>query len=118
LCTNQNLKSEYTDRRVRSIALLSGMSDMKKTIELAQIELNRFNLPWAKMIEAQLKYCASVLKDSADPAKLEELNMALIAVREIDEREELHSYLMDIQSHMQRKYLPFSAKLRLGIQRR
>jgi hypothetical protein len=94
------------------------MNDMNKTIELAQIELKRFDLSWAKMIEVQLKYCASVLKGNADPEKLEELNMGLIAVREIDEREELHSYLMNIQSYMQHKYLPFSAKLRLGIQRR
>jgi|TARA_B110000196_G_scaffold147577_1_gene127702 hypothetical protein len=94
------------------------MSDMNKTIELAQIELERFDLSWTKMVGIQLKYCASVLNGNADPAKLEELNMGLIAVREIDEREELYSYLMNIQSFMQRKYLPFSAKLRLGIQRR
>ncbi len=94
------------------------MSDMQKTIELALIELKRFNLPWTKMIEAQLKYCALVIDKNVDPAKLEELNMGLIAVREIDEREPLHSYLMDIQYHMQHKYLPFSAKVRLGIQRK
>lgn len=104
--------------RMRTIKMLSVMSDIQKTIELSLIELNRFNLPWAKMIEEQLKYCASVINEDVDPAKLEELNMGLIAVREIDERESLHSYLMDIQSHMQHKYLPFSAKVRLGIQRR
>jgi len=91
---------------------------MPKTIELALIELKRFNLPWSKMVEAQLKYCTSVIDESVDPSKLEELNMGLIAVREIDERESLQSYLMDIQSYMQHKYLPFSAKVRLRIQRR
>ncbi|MFK8050841.1 MAG: immunity protein Tsi6 family protein [Halioglobus sp.] len=94
------------------------MSDMQKTIELALVELGRFRLPWAKMVEAQLKYCTSVINENDDPAKLEELNMGLIAVREIDEKEDLHSYLLDIQSHMQRTYLPFSAKVRLGIQRK
>lgn len=71
---------------MRDIKMLSVMSDMQKTIELALIELKRFNLSWAKMVEAQLKYCASVIDKKSDPAKLEELNMGLIAVREIDER--------------------------------
>ena len=94
------------------------MSHMHKTIELALLELKRFKLPWVEMVEAQLKYCTSVIDGNIGPEKLEELNMGLIAVREIDEKESLHAYLMEIQHHMQRKYLPFSAKVRLGIQRR
>ena len=102
----------------RNMRALNVMTDMQKTIDLALVELTLFNLPWAKMVETQLKYCASVIEGNVDAAKLEELNMGLIAVREIDERESLHSYLMDIQSDMQHKYLPFSSKVRLGIQRR
>lgn len=94
------------------------MSDIENNILQAQIELKRFNLPWKDMVAEQLKYCLSVVSKESTPEKVEKLNMGLIAVREIDSRENLHSLLIEIQEHMYSNYLSFSEKARLGIQRR
>jgi len=70
------------------------------------------------MVQKQLKYCLEVVSEKASPDRLEELNMGLIAVREIDEREALYSLLTEIQYEMQHKYLSYAAKVRLNIHRR
>ena len=60
---------------------------MQVEIENALSELNKFNLPWQQMVRQQLEYCKDVDLKKKSPDCLEELNMGLIAVREIDERE-------------------------------
>ena len=91
---------------------------MKDSIEQALSELAKFKLPWQEMVQKQLEYCLEVVSEKTSPERLEELNMGLIAVREIDEREALHSLLTQIQYKMQHKYLPYAAKVRLNIHRR
>ena len=91
---------------------------MEESIKKALSELARFKLPWQEMIRIQLEYCLEVILEKSSPDRLEELNMGLIAVREIDEREVLYSLLTEIQYKMQRKYFPYAAKVRLNIQRR
>lgn len=93
------------------------MSDIENKILQAKIELKRFNLPWKDMVAEQLKYCLSIVSKESTPERVEELNIGLIAVREIDSSENLHSLLIEIQGHMYSNYLSFSAKVRLGIQR-
>ena len=91
---------------------------MDESIKKALLELARFKLPWQEMIQKQLEYCLEVISEKASPERLEKLNMGLIAAREIDEREPLHSLLMEIQYEMQHKYLSYAAKVRLNIHRR
>ena len=79
---------------------------MEELIKQALSELDKFKLPWQVMVQKQLEYCREVILGNEPPDRLEELNMGLIAVREIDEREVLHSLLMKIQYEMQCKYLP------------
>lgn len=91
---------------------------MQDKIEKALKELERFNLPWQEMVRKQLKYCREVDLENNSSERIEELNMGLVAVREIDQTEPLYILLTEIQFEMQQKYLSFSAKVRLGIQRR
>ena len=91
---------------------------MEAKIKQALIELAKFKLPWQEMVQRQLEYCSAVVPEETHPDRLEELNMGLIAVREVDERETLHSLLTEIQYEMQHKYLSYSAKIRLNIHRR
>lgn len=74
---------------------------MEESINKALSELARFKLPWQEMVQNQLEYCLEVISEKVSPDRLEKLNMGLIAVREIDEREPLHSLLMEIQYEMQ-----------------
>lgn len=70
---------------------------METSIKQAMTELVRFKLPWQEMVQRQLEYCLAVISEKAFPESLEQLNMGLIAVREIDERESLYSLLTEIQ---------------------
>ncbi|MFG1488988.1 immunity protein Tsi6 family protein [Oceanospirillum sp. HFRX-1_2] len=88
---------------------------MKALITQALGELERFPLPWQAMVRKQLEYCFAVVLGEASPEKLEQLNIGLIAVREIDEEDPLHSLLIGIQYELQRKFLPYAAKVRLNI---
>lgn len=92
--------------------------EMRESIEQAKDELKRFQLPWQEMVRQQLEYCLEVVEKQALPDRLEKLNMGLIAVREIDDREPLYSLLTQIQYEMQHQYLPYAAKVRLNIHRR
>ena len=92
--------------------------EMEESIQKALSELERFKLPWQEMVQKQLEYCLEVISEKASLDRLENLNMGLIAVREIDGREALHSLLMEIQYEMQHKYLSYAAKVRLNIHRR
>jgi hypothetical protein len=91
---------------------------MQEKIEKALKELARFNLPWQGMVRDQLEYCREVDLKNKSSDRLEDLNMGLVAVREIDEKEPLYSLLTEIQYEMQRKYLSYAAKVRLNIHSR
>ena len=79
---------------------------MEESIKTALFELGKFKLPWQNMVQKELDYCLDVVTEKVSPERLEELNMGLIAVREIDEREALYSSLTELQYKMQHKYLP------------
>ena len=91
---------------------------MEESINKALSELVKFKLPWQEVVQKQLEYCLQVASGKASSERLEELNMGLIAVREIDERESLYSLLTEIQYEMQHKYLSYAAKVRLNIHNR
>ena len=91
---------------------------MEESINKALSELVKFRLPWQEMVQKQLEYCLQVVSGQKSPERLEELNIGLIAVREIDERENLYSLLTGIQYEMQGKYLSYAAKVRLNIHKR
>ncbi len=81
-------------------------------------------LPWQPSLLRQLDYCAAVLRGEAGPAQLEQLTMAQIAVRELEEAAQpdgtptLGELLGLIQYELQQAHLPYAAKVRLGIHRR
>ena len=88
---------------------------MIRDIETALRELQQFNLEWNDSVKKQLEYCLLVVNGRSSVDDLEKLNIGLIAVREIDEKELLNKLLTRIQYQMQKKYLPYAAKVRLGI---
>ena len=88
---------------------------MQEKIEKALTELERFELPWQGMVQKQLEFCREVDLKNKSSDRLEELNIGLVAVREIDEKDPLYSLLTEIQYKMQRKYLSYAAKVRLNI---
>ena len=89
---------------------------MQLMISSALVELERYKcLSWYSAVKVQLNYCSEVLSSQKDPSQLEQLNMGLIAVREIPEEDPLHSYLTSVEFNMQKQFLPYAAKVRLGI---
>jgi len=76
-------------------------------------------LGWKLSVLAQLDYCAAVAAGRDDPEGLERLTMGLISVREMDGwPEEFPALIRQIHYDMQQEYLPYAAKVRLGIHRR
>ena len=88
---------------------------MKLEIDQALMELSNWKHPSQEMIKIQLDYCSNVIAGSEEPERLEELNIGVIAAREINEQEILHSLLTKIQFQMQKKYLSYAAQVRLNI---
>lgn len=89
---------------------------MQLMINTALVELERYKfLPWYSVVKVQLNYCSEVLSSQKEPSQLEQLSMGLIAVREIPEDDPLHSRLSSIEFNMQKQFLPYAAKVRLGI---
>jgi hypothetical protein len=91
---------------------------MEESIKQALSELVKFKLPWQEIVKKQLEYCLDVVSGKSSPERLEELNIGLIAVRELDKRDDLYSRLTEIQYEMQNKYLSYATKIRLNIHKR
>jgi hypothetical protein len=65
---------------------------------------------------SQLDYCASVVAGAAEPDSLEQLTMGLITVREMDGwPDELPGTIRRVEYELQQQFLPYAAKVRLGI---
>jgi len=88
---------------------------MQEKINQALSELKKFNLPWQEMVQRQLEYCLEVEQGKSSTENLIKLNIGLVSVREIDEREPLYKLLTKIQYEMQRKYLSADEKVQLNI---
>lgn len=91
-------------------------------IARAEEEIRRLPqaLSWSSSVLAQLTYCAAVERGTESPDRLEQLTMGRIVCRELDGYglEELEDLVSSIQYELQQKYLPYAAKVRLGIHRR
>lgn len=77
-------------------------------------------LGWLPSVLAQLNYCAAVERGAEPPDRLEQLTMGRIVCRELDGYglQELEELVSSIQYELQQAYLPYAAKVRLGIHRR
>jgi hypothetical protein len=91
--------------------------EIQEKIDLAQSELAKVQSSWCESVARQLNYCAATLKGEVSGERLEGLNLGPVIAR--DFRTEipgiLRRLLPEIQEHMQQKFLPYSAKVRLGI---
>ena len=96
--------------------------DTAQQIEWAakQVEALPHELSWRTSVLRQLQYCQAVLSGTEPPERLEELTMGFIAVRELEgwQPEELPRTISAVQYELQQRYLPYAAKVRLGIHRR
>ena len=96
--------------------------EILSAIAKAEKEIKRLpgKLGWVPSVLEQLTYCVSVERGTESPARLEQLTMGRIVCRHLDGYglPELEELVSSVEYELQQKYLPYAAKVRLGIHRR